>query len=115
MAYKKYSQRLNGLRLIVKYLCADTNLLAESVGISYCYLLSLCAGNRQCSLTVLHALADSLKVTANDLVGEPSPARLSEIRIAYLAREIEAERQKFLRLKSEQDLADIATAEGEAA
>lgn len=61
------------------------DLAAES-GISISHLVRLQQGINSCSLDAIKRLSEALCCTANDLIDQPSPLRLAQIKMAYLQR-----------------------------
>lgn len=115
MSYKKISSQLLGLKQILEYLRISPQDFAGSVGISSQHLGYLLAGTRSCSLVVLDSMTTALCCTPNDLLGLPSVVRLAEIRVAYLQRLLNTERDRLNQLRHEEEVASAEAALGEEA
>lgn len=73
--------------------------LAELAGLSLGHLSRVETGAHACSTDVCSRLADSLGVTPNDLIFEPSKIRICKLRLQHLQKLVSEEQSKLEQLQ----------------
>lgn len=96
---------LPGSRSIREFLDLTQQKAAKEAGLHPHHLNSIECGRRDCTQALQRKIASALCCSVADLFGQPTPARLAEIRAAYLRRQADHAEAEAARMAEEQGAA----------